>query len=369
MKSGELERNMKHVGLYAVTVALAGILAAGCGETAPTGGATGSTSGSAGGGTSAAKVSGAINIDGSSTVTPIFAAVAEEFDKGHPDTEAAVGTSGTGGGFKKFIAGEIDIAMASRPIKEEEVKALQAKGIEFIELPVALDGLTLVVNPGNTWAESLTVDELKRIWAPNSKVKNWKDVRAGFPDLPLKLYGAGTDSGTFDYFTLAINGQEGASRTDYQASEDDNILVQGVKGDKGALGYFGYGYFEENKDALKPVKIDAGKGPVEPSPQTVVDGSYQPLSRPLFIYVAKKAADEKPQVDAFVDFFFAEGGDLVRQVGFIPMPADIIESVKKHWDERKVGTVFAGSEVGLGIKEILSKESGGANGAKAGSGH
>jgi phosphate transport system substrate-binding protein len=270
-----------------------------------------------------------------------------------------VGTSGTGGGFKKFDAGEIDISMASRPIKQEEIDKAKANGIDFIELPVALDGLTVVVNKENTWVDHLTVAELKKIWEPGSKVNNWKDVRPGFPDVPLKLYGAGTDSGTFDYFTLAIVGKEKASRTDYQASEDDNVLIQGVKGDKGALGYFGFSYYEENQDDLKAVAIDNGSGPVAPSVQSVVGATYQPLSRPLLIYVSTKAIESNKVVGPFMDYFFANGSELVKEAKFIPLPQEVLDVVKKHYDERKTGSLFKGAEVGLGIAEILKRETGG----------
>jgi phosphate transport system substrate-binding protein len=301
-------------------------------------------------------LSGRITIDGSSTVAPISEAISEEFKKAHPGVDVPVGISGTGGGFKKFIHKEIDIADASRPIKKSEEEAARKNGVEFIELPVAYDGLSVIVNPKNTWVTSLTVAELKKIWEPGSKINNWAQVRPGFPNKPLKLYGAGTDSGTFDYFTDAIVGQERASRSDYTASEDDNVLVQGVKGDEGALGYFGYAYYEENKDKLKLVAIDPGTGPVLPSEETIRNGTYQPLSRPLFIYVRKDAA-ERPEVQAFVKFYLTKAKDLVRSVGYIPLPERGYELALQRFEKRITGSVFAGgSQVGIKIEDLLSKE-------------
>lgn len=264
------------------------------------------------------QLSGTIKIDGSSTVAPISEAVAEEFMAANPGVQVTVGTSGTGGGFKKFSVGEIDISDASRHIKDEEKEAAENNDIEYIEIPIAYDGISIVVNHDNDWAKSMTVEELNKIWAPDSKVKTWKDVRADWPDEKLVLYGPGTDSGTFDYFTDAINGEEGASRTDYTASEDDNVLVQGVAGDKGSLGYFGYAYYVENTSKIKALGIDGGNGVVEPSDSTIKDGTYKPLARQLFIYVNKKAL-ERPEVKEFLKFFFTEGKALVAEVGYVPL--------------------------------------------------
>lgn len=301
-------------------------------------------------------LSGAVVMDGSSTVGPILAAAAEEFQLAHPQTEPTVGTSGTSGGFKKLIAGEIDIAGASRPVKPEEEEKLKAAGIEFVEIPVAMDGLTLVVNPKNTWAGTLTMAELKKIWEPGSKVNNWSQVRPGFPNVPLKLFGAGTDSGTFDYFTLAVNGKEKASREDYTMSEDDNVLVAGVKGEPGALGYFGYAYYAENKDSLKDVAVDAGKGPVEPTFESILDGTYTPLSRPLLVYVNKKSLEEKPQVKAFVEFLLDRNEDLVTSAQYVPLSAEIIEAVKGHFAKMETGSRFAGTKSGLSIRDVLASQ-------------
>ncbi|WP_124726936.1 PstS family phosphate ABC transporter substrate-binding protein [Staphylospora marina] len=271
---------------------------------------------------------GTVKIDGSSTVYPVSQAVAEEFMKKHPGVKVTVGESGTGGGFKKMAAGEIDIADASRPIKDEERQEAAAKGIEPVEIPVAYDGIAVVVNKENTFIDSLTVEELKRIWEPGSKVKTWKDVRTEWPAEPIKLYGPGTASGTFDYFTGEIVGEEGKCRTDYTASEDDNVIVRGVQGDKGALGYFGYAYYLENKDKLNIVKIDAGKGPVEPTETTINDGTYFPLSRKVFIYPDRKAL-ERPEIREFVRFYLEVAKDMVRETGYVPLPdADYQKSLE-----------------------------------------
>lgn len=305
------------------------------------------------GGDSTGKLTGSVKIDGSSTVYPVSQAVAEEFGKLHSGVSVTVNQSGTGGGFKKFSAGEIDICDASRPISGSEVEACAKGSIEFIELPVAYDGLTVVVHPENTFAGDLTVAELKKIWEPGSKVNNWKDVRAGFPDVPIKLFGAGTDSGTFDYFTEAIVGKAKSSRTDYTASEDDNVLVQGVAGEKGSLGYFGYSYYKENKSKVKAVKVNG----VEPNDQTINEGTYQPLSRPLLIYV-NKSAMSRPEVKEFVAYYLgAEGRELVSAVGYVKLPDDAYTLAKEHADKLKVGTAFKdGETVGMTIEQMLQRE-------------
>jgi len=263
-------------------------------------------------------LSGAVVIDGSSTVAPLSTVAAELFMTDNPDVNVTVGTSGTGGGFEKFCAGETDISDASRPIKaddENEGVACTATGVEYDEFSVANDALTVVVNKENDWATDLTVDQLKAIWEPTSTINNWNQVDPAYPDQALKLFGPGTDSGTFDYFTGEINGEEGASRTDYQPSEDDNIIIQGVEGDKGAMGYFGYTYYEENADNLNAVSVDG----VAPSAETVQDGTYTPLGRQLFIYPSKKALDEKPQVKAFVEYYIENIDQIVEEAGFIPL--------------------------------------------------
>ena len=263
-------------------------------------------------------LSGPVEIDGSSTVYPISEAVAEEFQIANPGTRVAVGVSGTGGGFKRFCAGETDISNASRPIEDEEAATCEQNGVQFTEIRVAWDGLSVVTNPSNDFVQCLTTDELKRIWEPGSTIDNWSQVRDGFPDKDLVLYGPGTDSGTFDYFTEAIVGETDASRPDYTASEDDNVLVQGVQGDPGALGYFGFAYYEENADRLKLLGVDGGTGCIQPSVETIETQTYAPLSRPLFIYVSDVGL-AKPQVEAFVEFHLQEGAELVRSVGYIPL--------------------------------------------------
>lgn len=302
-----------------------------------------------------------VKIDGSSTVYPITEAVAEEFQKAKNGTvKVTVGISGTGGGFKKFCRGETDISNASRPILKKEMDACKEAGIQYIELPVAYDALTVVINPKNDWVKSMTVDELKKIWEPSAqgKIKSWKQVNATWPDKRLKLFGAGSDSGTFDYFTEAIVGKAKSSRGDYTASEDDNVLVQGVAGDVGALGYFGYAYYEENQDKLKAVPIveKAGKPAVSPSAETVMNGTYQPLSRPIFIYVNATAAAFKPEVKEFVNFYLDHAAKLVKEVKYVPLPENEYKAVNEHWKALKPGTGFGGTpEVGIKIEDLLKR--------------
>jgi phosphate transport system substrate-binding protein len=271
-----------------------------------------------GGGGGGGNLSGTIRIDGSSTVAPLTESAAELFQAENPDVRVTVGTSGTGGGFEKFCAGETDISDASRQIEDDEAAICEKNNITYEEVQVANDGLTVVVNPNNDFATCLTVAELKKIWEPKSKVNNWSQVKSGFPDEEMELFGAGTDSGTFDYFTEAINGEEGASRTDYNATEDDNVTVQGVQGSEGGIGYFGLSYAEQNPDAVKPVEVDGGDGCVAPNAETVQDGSYKPLSRPLFIYPSGKAL-QQPEVKAFVDFYLANQQQITEQALFVPM--------------------------------------------------
>ncbi len=298
-----------------------------------------------------------IKIDGSSTVYPITEAMAEEFQKAQK-VKVTVGESGTGGGFKKFCRGETDISDASRPITQKEMDMCKEAGIQYIELPIAYDALTVVVNSKNDWVKSLSVEELKSIWKPGSSVKNWKQVNAAYPDKALGLYGPGTASGTFDYFTEAVNGKAKASRTDYTPSEDDNVLVQGVSGNVGGLAYFGYAYYEENKDKLRaiPISAKAGSPAVMPSPEAVKDGTYQPLSRPLFIYVNATAAAFKPEVKAFVNFYLENAPKLVAEVKYVPLPSDDYVAVKEHFKAMKPGTGFGGkNEVGIKIKDLINR--------------
>jgi phosphate transport system substrate-binding protein len=288
---------------------------------------------------SAERLRGTVSIDGSSTVFPISEAVAEEFLAVQPRVRVTVGVSGTGGGFKKFLAGEIDINDASRPIKMKEVKQASASGIGFIELPIAYDGLSVVVNTKNDWVDHLTITELNKIWQPGSSVTRWSDVRDGWPETEIQLYGPGTDSGTFDYFTETINGKSGASRPDYTANEDDNALVRGISGDEGSLGYFGYAYYAANKDKLRVVAIDGGKGPVAPTEITINNGNYAPLSRPVFIYVRPDALDRK-EVRAFVDFYIESAPMLATEVGYIPLPDSVYAGAKQRVESREIGTAY-----------------------------
>ena len=290
----------------------------------------GTTDGAAGG----SELSGTIQIDGSSTVAPLSEAAAELFQEENPGVNVVVGTSGTGGGFEKFCAGDIDISDASRAIKDEEKAACEAAGIKFEEVTVANDGLAVVVNPENDWATCLTVEQLNKIWAPESKVKSWKEVDPSFPDEPIQLFGPGTDSGTFDYFTDEINGEEGASRTDYQPSEDDNVIVQGVQGSKGALGYFGLSYVQENEGAIQAVEVDGGEGCVAPSVETVLDGTYKPLGRPLFIYPSDKAL-ARPEVQAFLEFYIENEKQIAEQALYV----ELSDEQQKASEEKIAGLV------------------------------
>jgi len=304
-----------------------------------------------------------IAIDGSSTVFPITEAVAEEFQKQYK-AQVTIGVSGSGGGFKKFCKEETIITNASRPIKSSEVELCGDSGVEYIELPVAYDGIAVVAHKQADWIDYMTVEELKKLWAPEAqgRVTRWNQIRPDWPDEELHLFGAGVDSGTYDYFTQAIVGEEHSSRGDFTSSEDDNVLVQGIANDVQALGFFGLAYYVENKDKLKIVPIDDGNeengsGPIAPSLETVADGTYQPLSRPLFVYVNREAA-EREVVEDFVSFYLAEGAPLVEEVGYIPLPEQDYELVKQRFDRRVLGSVFGGegSQVGVTIKELLSKQ-------------
>lgn len=302
-----------------------------------------------------------VKVDGSSTVFPITEAVAEDFQSANKGKiKATVGISGTGGGFKKFCRGETDISNASRPILRTEMEACAAAGITYYELPVAYDALTVVINPKNPFLKSMTVAELKKLWEPlaQGKITKWKQVNPAWPDQPIKLFGAGADSGTFDYFTEAIVGKAKSSRGDFTASEDDNVLVQGVARDLNALGYFGYAYYAENKDKLKAVGIVAaeGKPAVEPSAENVVNGTYQPLSRPIFIYINTKAYD-RPEVKQFVEFYMKRGAKLVQEVKYVPLPAKAYDHNLEMLAKKQVGTKFGGkNEVGLTIEALMKME-------------
>lgn len=311
-------------------------------------------------GSSAAVAQELVTVDGSSTVFPISEAMAEEFQI-ETGTRVTVGLSGTGGGFKKFCRGETDVTGASRPISPSEVQACAEGNIEFIELPVAMDGLAVVVNPQNDWAECMTVEELGKMWEPAAQgtVENWNQIREGFPDAPLRLFGAGTDSGTYDYFTLAVTGTEHSSRGDYTATEDDNITVQGVSTDENALGFLGLAYLVENEGRLKAVAIRQDDGScVSPSVETAGDGSYQPLARPLFMYINAERLD-RPEVQAYADFLMnpKNGTELVAEVGYVPLPEKAFELGTTKVANRTTGTFFTeGAQIGVSIEDLLASE-------------
>jgi phosphate transport system substrate-binding protein len=321
------------VSLYATIAATAALLLAGCG-------------GGAGGGT--------VRVDGSSTVFPITEAVSERFQEKNRRARVTVGVSGTGGGFSKFVRGETDVNDASRPITAQELQKAKKNNIRFIELPVAYDGLAVVTNTKNDWLQCLKTEELRQIWKPGSSVDTWSDVRDSFPDRPVKLYGSGTASGTYDYFTEAVMGEADASRTDFTASEDDNVLVQGIQGDPGALGFFGLSYYLNNQEQLKLIEIDNGDGCVKPNEKTVRTGKYQPLSRPLFIYVRRKSARDSV-VQAFTNFYLENAGDLAQQVGYVPLQQNEYKLVQQRFENRTTGSMFGGkgAKVGVSLETLL----------------
>jgi phosphate transport system substrate-binding protein len=309
---------------------------------------------------------GLVTVDGSSTVFPISEAVAEEFQRANPGIRVTVGISGTGGGFQKFCRAETDVSNASRPISATEIEACAAAGVEYIELPVAYDGIAIVANPRAAWISDITAAELRTLWAPEAqgKVTRWNQVRASWPDREIHLFGAGVDSGTFDYFTEAITGKTKASRGDFTSSEDDNVLVQGVSSDALALGFIPFAYYEENVDKLKLIPVDDGKadngtGPVAPGPDSIRTGTYQPLSRPVFIYVSKNAA-ERPEVQKFVEFYLAEADALVREVNYVGLGDAAYQLVAERFSGRVPGSLFAGAEdtVGVTIEQLLARERG-----------
>jgi phosphate transport system substrate-binding protein len=301
-----------------------------------------------------------VKIDGSSTVYPVTEAVAEEFQKAMKGkVKVTVGISGTGGGFKKFCRGEAEISNASRPILKSEMEDCKKNGVEYVEMPVAYDALTVVVNPKNSFLKSISIEELKRMWEPaaQGKVTTWKQVNPAWPDSPLKLFGAGADSGTFDYFTEAVTGKSKSSRGDFTASEDDNVLVQGVSRDVNALGFFGFAYYYENRDKLKGVPVSwKGSKPVEPNAEHVLDGTYQPLSRPIFIYVNAKAA-QKPEVKQFVEYYNKHGANLAKEVKYVPLPASAYQHNLDALAKNRLGTKFGGeNKVGLTIEQLMKLE-------------
>ena len=305
------------------------------------------------------QLTGTIEIDGSSTVYPIMEAAAEDFRALHPEVRTTIGVSGTGGGFKKFARGETDISNASRPIKNEEAETAINNNIQFIELPIAYDGLAVVVNPNNNWVDKITVEELKKIWEPEAQnnIKKWNQIRPEWPDKEIHLYGPGVESGTYDYFTEAIVGKSHSSRGDFTASEDDNVLVQGISTDELALGFFGMAYYEENADKLKlvPVISPVDGEAVSPSIETVMNGSYQPLSRPLFLYVKKDAADRE-EIKAFVNYLLNDAQEMIKEVGYIPLEENTYDLVKKRFENRTTGTIMTeGHNVGVKLNDLLTK--------------
>jgi phosphate transport system substrate-binding protein len=324
------------------------ILLAGCGDSKQTGTAA-----------TGAEIP-VIRIDGSSTVFPIAEAVAEEFQLGHRGRlRVTVGLSGTGGGFKKLCRGDVHISNASRPILKEEMEACRAAGIGFIELPIAFDAITVVVHPQNDQVKSLSVADLKKIWEPAAQatILRWTQVRPEWPDAPLMLFGPGADSGTFDYFTEAIVGKAKSSRGDFTASEDDNVLVQGVEHNKNSLGYFGFAYYISHRERMRAVPIVNSKGAaILPSIAAVTDGSYEPLSRPLFIYVSAAAA-QRPEVRQFIEFYMTSGPSLAAEAAFVPLPAEAAQLALKHFHDGRLGSVFGGvPEVGVTMEELLERD-------------
>ena len=327
----------------AATLALLALLVAGCGRERPSDAAPTTTQSEeeAVGGFEEEALSGRIQADGSSTVAPLVTLAAERFRKQEPGVKISVGVSGTGGGFERFCAGETDLSDASRAIEDEEKAACRKKRVAYRELQVANDGLSVVVNADNDWVDCLTVEQLEKIWQPGSKVRSWKDLDPSFPDEHIELYGPGTDSGTFDYFTGAIVGEEGASRSDYSATEDDNVIVNGVSGGDGALGYIGLSYVEQNKGKLKAIAVDGGDGCVEPSAETVQDSSYKPLARPLFVYVAADALEERLEVSSFLTFLLENQDSLARSALFVPLTE---EQATKSLTAIEGAGIDAGSE-------------------------
>jgi len=327
----------------------------------PTGGATPSSSATKSS-IDLKGLSGTITIDGSSTVYPVAEAVAEEFqNESKGAVRVTVGIKGTGGGFKRFCAGETDISNASRPILKEEMELARSNNVEYIELPICFDALTIAVHPENTWAKTITVEELRRMWEPAAQgtLTRWNQIRPDWPDQEMRLFGAGTDSGTFDYFTEAVVGKAKSCRGDFTASEDDNVLVQGIAGNKYALGFLPYAYYQPNANKLRAVAVDWEKdkeGPVLPSAETVVNGTYNPLSRPLFIYVSKTAA-ARPEVDKFIEYYLTNVATLATEVKYVPLPSKAYEMALERFHARQTGTGFGGvPEVGLPVEEILKRE-------------
>lgn len=341
-----MNSNWLIAGALALSVAVSGC---GSGTGSSTSGTTGGTPAPTG-----TAVTGSIRIDGSSTVFPITAALVEVFRTKQPDVQVAAAEAGTGAGFKKFATGEIDIANASKPISTSQVEAATKGGVEFIELPIAYDGLSIVVNKDNTWLKSITTEQLSKIWNKDSKVKMWSDVDPSWPKQEIKLYGPTSDHGSYEYFNEVISGDKANARQDYEKTNDYNALVAGVGSNKGALGYVGFAYVKQNPGMLRVIPVDAGKGAIEPSDETIMDGTYAPLSRPLLMYVNKKSA-AKPEVKAFIEFALGEGKEAVSAAGFVPLPDDLYAKVLARFQAGKTGTIMEGA-AGMKLSELLAKE-------------
>ena len=354
--AGITRRDALRASARALVAVGAGVLAAACGGPSGSRQTRAAAASASGGAPATAELEGTVLVDGSSTVAPISQAVAEEFQALNRGVRVPVGTSGTGGGFKKFCLGETDISDASRPVKGSETETCEANGIGFIELPVAFDGLAVLVNPQNSFVDCLTVAELRKVWEPAAEdvVTTWSQVRDGLPDDQLILYGPGVDSGTYDYFTEAIVGEEGASRGDFTPSEDDNVLVTGIANDRGALGYFGYAYYAENADRLKLVPVDGGDGCVLPTDETIHNGSYSPLSRPLFIYVSSTAMGQ-PHLRAFVEFYLdAASRSFISETGYIPFQDTVYGLALAKFHNGTTGAAFGGDARIYGtVEEVL----------------
>ncbi|MBS1723619.1 MAG: PstS family phosphate ABC transporter substrate-binding protein [Armatimonadetes bacterium] len=349
---------MVKANFWTVAVAAALVLT-GCATTDnAASGTTGTSASTSGAGPSPEpnkKLTGSLTIDGSSTVYPIATALVEEFGEAQPDVRITANQSGTGAGMQKFGRKEIDIADASRPIKDKEIEDCQKAGVDFVELPVAFDGLSIVVNPKNTWLNSITIAELNKIWAKDSTVKSWKDVNPAWPDKPIKLYGPTTVHGTYEFFNEAVNKDKANSRQDYQQCADYNVLVAGVGKDEGSLGYVGFAYYEQNKTSLKLVPVDGGKGPVSPSEDTIRSGEYTPLSRPLLMYVSKTALD-RPEVMAFMEHALDKSSNAVKSQGYITLPDEILTMALDRLKAKTVGSVFKNFKPGMKMDEVLKME-------------
>jgi len=345
-------RNLKSSAVAAICAGLA-LISTGCGKSGDTPD-TGNP-----GPTASNKAAGALSIDGSTTVYPIVQAMGEDFKTDNSGVNVTVNKSGTGSGFQKFIRGDIDIATASRPIEAKEDTDLKAKGIDYIEIPIAYDGVSVVVNPKNTWADKLTTDELKNAWNSKSTVKLWSDIRPTFPKEKINFYGPTDNHGTYEYFTEAIDKKKGDIREDCQKNQEYNAIIQSVAGDKDGMAYVGFNYYDQNKDKVKIVPVDSGKGAITPSATTIADGTYTPLSRPLFLYVSKKAYDSKPQVKSFVQFALGDkGNQAVTESSYVLLPKDLHELILKHVSDEKTGTLFSKVTPGTKLTDLYSKVAG-----------